>query len=1774
MEQDAVVYHTPVFDDAKIRHNGIELTTARPLDQQEMQALYSAVIAKFNTQELAPAYRPDGARILNFTDIANADFQRGVREVLESLPDTFGGGTVTTRSFRSDGDYIGNDWQRSPNGEDYRSRIQSQRPDLLQRVADLRSRVEAVNRDFDAKYGWGPTAVVSGTVSARRRASDAEYLAAAARGDTATGQRMAIEAGAAAGYRFEVYHGTNGPNFTVFDIEKGGSKTGAESAQIGMFATDNPKVAEEYSRNIGMGGVFDLAFGGPISALRDEAANTDEGKRLKAVHQDALDELQAAIDARAAETRQIFADKLADILSPDPIVRNRELDEFVNSARSSDSWWNTPRLKEAQSKVGETRNALTQFLYERVSDALPNRRVLHLLAKIDNPAIYDAEGKTPAEFALTPKIQAAIAAGHDGVIFKNLIDPTEPSTHYVVFRPEQFKSADPFTYDDQGNVIPLSRRFDVAETDIRMARRPRELSEFTPEWRAWFGDSKVVDEQGRPLVVYHGTMSQEDFDQFEDYGRKVEDRGGLLAFFSTSPDVASEFAFAKYREVDGKRVNYSARLIPVYLNIRKPFDVRNTEEAETILNQWGATEDWKFRAMRGDWDVLEEPTFVEFIRNLGYDGIVTQERGVINYGIFDSNQAKSIFNERPTQAPGLRAARRRVPAGEIKDAGKRLTAARVALEAARKTGDEAKIADARKEFKAALRGLRSVGKIDAPSLAFAIGRRAGQVAGVMKGRKMAAREVRDVEQAKAAAKRDELRSKFKNRMAAFNERLDREVARNDALRVRMERARRLAELRRDEAAERAERKALRAWFAGQAKGAAAGWAEAKKEMVEIRKQAAEIISSLPRSMRGKYVDALATMRTPSGVAVVARRVMQDLYRAEAIETVSDINRLRKRVKKVGLRADTRAAIKAQLDTAFGLLATGKKRLLPFTDSIDLRNRIISARQALANAQDSFDLEREEYRAGRDGRAEEVAADSAVLGATINTLTPLPAQPTASQAPQPGIVRQLLTEFMNMDAYTLMQRLEGGESGVLGKMWNQLKAGKNAMTVARRAIDESIDGSLRRAGYAGYDGYAARAAGLYGDTSAETVTVRMGGVDRMIPVDMMLNIAAFDEDTVSLLTDANDPESRGSPIVFSTYRKGDPILLTQQEHAAIVAGLTAEQRALIEDMKAILEERIRPMAFEIYFQINGRQPDTVVGYFPRQRLGDEIGDANIDINMDPTQVVSTMLSNAGFLKERVAARSTLVVSGLMRTMDSHIDESLRLIHLSLPLRYAMSVLKTTPVRTSMERVLGDGANDAVRKLVLNGVGLSGRPTNDLIEKLNSNVSGALITLNPKTWIRQLGGAFRLSSEMSPTALAEGSARSLAMTLAQRKERIAYIEGLNGYLYDRHRRSQIGIFANVIGDPRTGTEQWVTAMQATGRSLATLGESAAAGDFMRAAQALREGTMTVGKISRSADGVIRAVDRQIMLVAFEGFRADLKRRNPGMADAQVDRMAAQMAEDAFRRTQNVSDALDDTLYAAVNKFNKGIGRVLFPFSSDPLKGHNQLRRAIMSGDPVQIGRTTAGIAGNMALAAAVNPLWALAGLAVANLFGGDEEDEEIIRRMLMEREMKYSASGLAADAVSSVAGYSGIIASGLVEAAMSSPEMADDVMEPLAIRMIGDAAKQAAGATQATSTLMEYERKEREGTLTPTERARIPELRRNRARGFADVTGTTLQLGGIPVVSPIRTIVRTAEQVRPPASRLLTEYRKREREGTLTPAQRRRMAELERLERIRKATQPSP
>jgi hypothetical protein len=61
------------------------------------------------------------------------------------------------------------------------------------------------------------------------------------------------------------------------------------------------------------------------------------------------------------------------------------------------------------------------------------------------------------------------------------------------------------------------------------ARKDHVAQTETKEFKAWFGDSKVVDKDGKPLVVYHG----------ENTGAKRNDSGGI--FFTDNKDIAKGY---------------------------------------------------------------------------------------------------------------------------------------------------------------------------------------------------------------------------------------------------------------------------------------------------------------------------------------------------------------------------------------------------------------------------------------------------------------------------------------------------------------------------------------------------------------------------------------------------------------------------------------------------------------------------------------------------------------------------------------------------------------------------------------------------------------------------------------------------------------------------------------------------------------------------------------------------------------------------------------------------------------------------------------------------------------------------------------------------------------------------------------------------------------------------------------------------------------------------------------------------------------------------------
>lgn len=116
----------------------------------------------------------------------------------------------------------------------------------------------------------------------------------------------------------------------------------------------------------------------------------------------------------------------------------------------------------------------------------------------------------------------------------------------AVYDPNQLKSA-------IGNEGSFSR-----EEDAITASPTR-----SPEFQRWFGDSKVVDENGEPLVVYHGTYG--DFTAFDSafmYSGEGASHTGSGFYFTTNPESASRYAIMKGDE--------GGQVMPVYLSLQKP----------------------------------------------------------------------------------------------------------------------------------------------------------------------------------------------------------------------------------------------------------------------------------------------------------------------------------------------------------------------------------------------------------------------------------------------------------------------------------------------------------------------------------------------------------------------------------------------------------------------------------------------------------------------------------------------------------------------------------------------------------------------------------------------------------------------------------------------------------------------------------------------------------------------------------------------------------------------------------------------------------------------------------------------------------------------------------------------------------------------------------------------------------------------------------------------------------------------------------------------------
>lgn len=98
----------------------------------------------------------------------------------------------------------------------------------------------------------------------------------------------------------------------------------------------------------------------------------------------------------------------------------------------------------------------------------------------------------------------------------------------------------------------------------------------TKQFRKWFGNSVVRNEDGSPKVMYHGTRTENGEFWVFDYSKAVK-KGGL------GLKALGEGIYFTEKKLDGTE-RYGSRVLPVYLKIEKPFINRVMGVASRQIN--------------------------------------------------------------------------------------------------------------------------------------------------------------------------------------------------------------------------------------------------------------------------------------------------------------------------------------------------------------------------------------------------------------------------------------------------------------------------------------------------------------------------------------------------------------------------------------------------------------------------------------------------------------------------------------------------------------------------------------------------------------------------------------------------------------------------------------------------------------------------------------------------------------------------------------------------------------------------------------------------------------------------------------------------------------------------------------------------------------------------------------------------------------------------------------------------------------------------------------
>ena len=262
--------------------------------------------------------------------------------------------------------------------------------------------------------------------------ADKSYIDAVNRGDTAVAHAMAYEAAKVAGYDRTMFHETDAENIHIFDITRGTHGGTDYQTPYGIFTKTS-------SKNIGLGSKQMELFVKAHNTLRVENRD-DVVKKIPgfAKYYDQITEIDKKYDALANQYEDEEFAALEAWMEENP---DADMDVIF------------PTSYIIEGKPADIDDANYLEVHKKRTDVMA-----------EWSAKYDAVAVKAKEF-ITNYLRSN---GYDSMYF--VVDGGSrgrQTDSLIVLDENQVKSADPITYDDNGNVIPLSERFNPEKKDIR-----------------------------------------------------------------------------------------------------------------------------------------------------------------------------------------------------------------------------------------------------------------------------------------------------------------------------------------------------------------------------------------------------------------------------------------------------------------------------------------------------------------------------------------------------------------------------------------------------------------------------------------------------------------------------------------------------------------------------------------------------------------------------------------------------------------------------------------------------------------------------------------------------------------------------------------------------------------------------------------------------------------------------------------------------------------------------------------------------------------------------------------------------------------------------------------------------------------------------------------------------------------------------------------------------------------------------------------------------------